>query len=832
MTDTTIDITPDPGVLVALTQTPIKPLDALCELVDNAVDAYYAAEMQGVSVPRREIHITIPKPAQVKSGVGTISIRDHGAGLDETGLANALRAGYAGKNRYDALGLFGMGFNIAAGKLGRRTVISTSCRGTSEELRVVYDLTDIIKQQTFNAPITRIAKSEPQHSGTTVEVMDWWPEGHQNANLARDLARITGKKLREQLGRRYASLLRDDSSRGIRMYLNGDPIAPFHHCVWDDSRYVERKRARIPAVFRFDEEVARTRRCIRDSIEVPPGSDECEHCGGTDFREVVERVHGWVGIQRYDHKDEFGIDVIRNGRAILVGEREAFFKYRDDNGDTTLEYPVDDVNGRIVGEVHLDHVPVHFTKEDFERTTDEWARAMEYVRGKGLREGRWEDGYSNPSPVSQLVRAYGRVRNFGPQDLYPAQWDPNRNKPGRLPRDQERELIRRFRDRDDGYVDDTRWYALVENGAVPPVLDQWSCPECMFEQADAPEECPGCGALIDPKKCVACNEPLLRSAGTCGACSAEQFSEPATPWACLVCGSRNDPAEDACLACGSARGTPNPLAPEHLHATSTPVPSMSRTGLSVVLAGGKQSVSIDLGVLSADLLPTSDGARLPLVSSWQGQRIEVFVDFSHAAFQGAGLAPMELVATEVANYWLNYHAELQGDPGHTIGALTAKAVLALRDDDPSGLQLADRIKAMFDDIAAELEDAQQAGDYFRELPEAEMTACIQSIGAAGRLKETEALTTSGKYLVFASAGTLIGFFEYAPEEWFGTVWTETLQTPDALTSEVSERIRQQRIDAYARCLADCADYQTFPTTDQYIVARALASYEFLSSQRA
>lgn len=30
------DFTPDPKVLIALTHTPMQPLDALCELIDNA----------------------------------------------------------------------------------------------------------------------------------------------------------------------------------------------------------------------------------------------------------------------------------------------------------------------------------------------------------------------------------------------------------------------------------------------------------------------------------------------------------------------------------------------------------------------------------------------------------------------------------------------------------------------------------------------------------------------------------------------------------------------------------------------------------------------------
>lgn len=34
------DFTPDPKVLIALTHTPMQPLDALCELIDNAIDSF------------------------------------------------------------------------------------------------------------------------------------------------------------------------------------------------------------------------------------------------------------------------------------------------------------------------------------------------------------------------------------------------------------------------------------------------------------------------------------------------------------------------------------------------------------------------------------------------------------------------------------------------------------------------------------------------------------------------------------------------------------------------------------------------------------------------
>ena len=45
------DFTPDPKVLIALTHTPMQPLDALCELIDNAIDSFYGAKIQGLNVP-------------------------------------------------------------------------------------------------------------------------------------------------------------------------------------------------------------------------------------------------------------------------------------------------------------------------------------------------------------------------------------------------------------------------------------------------------------------------------------------------------------------------------------------------------------------------------------------------------------------------------------------------------------------------------------------------------------------------------------------------------------------------------------------------------------
>ena len=826
-----IDFTPSPRILQALTGVPISPVDALCELVDNAVDSYLAAQLRGETVTHREIEITVPRPADIDRGDGSISIRDAGAGLDRRGLSNALRAGYSEQNRFDALGLFGVGFNIAAGKLGNHTVITTSQRGEVNDLTVAYNLADIQQADRFSAPIGVSEKADPVNSGTLVSITGWWPPGHQNHGFAKKLASIGARKLRADLGRRYATLLRDEEAP-IEMFLNGDPIMPFEHCIWDDSRFVERDGMQVPAVRRFDEEVARTRRCIRDGITPETSAKECPNCGGTDFREVIERVHGWIGVQRYDDKDDFGIDVIRNGRAILVGERDAFFRFTDEDGRAITEYPVDDVNGRIVGEVHLDHVPVHFTKSDFERATFEWTRAMERIRGQALRPGRWEDGYSNTSPVSQLVRAYGRLRNFGPRDLYPAQWDPIKNKPARLPREEEQDLIRRFREREDGYVDDTKWYERVTQGAQPPPEVEWECDACPTTAPSQPEECPGCGALTDPVPCIACGEAIARSSTHCPACGEEQFAQPKTPWACAACGGQNDPEARECASCGLAYGTPDPLAIGTLLGDATPIEGMSRQAISVELVNGQSSAPVDMNVWSANALTLPSGRKLPILAIWQGQSVNIFLDLAHPAFHGFGLAPTELVAAEVATYWHSYHSELNGKPGHGLGVLTAQAVLSMREDGEGGLQLVDRIKAMFETIASLLQDAPQAPGYFNELGNDEQERLAENLAQAGRLSELGALKTSGQYLAFASPRALSGFLEYAPEDWFARVWSGSLVGMDALSDDVAKKVRGHQLAVYARSLADCIDYLAYPQADERLRARAAASFEFLNSQMA
>ncbi len=186
-----LDITPTPEVLFALTRTPITPLDALSELIDNAIDSFRAAEIAGTPSPVRHVVIEVPGPSQIERGEGSIRVRDTGPGLTSEQIANAMRAGYTSKNHFDTLGLFGMGFNIATGKLGRTTQVISARAEDDHAIRVTLDLPELVRSRAFEVKAEEITKPAWLEHGTVVEVRGWWPKGDANHGFIREVARIT-----------------------------------------------------------------------------------------------------------------------------------------------------------------------------------------------------------------------------------------------------------------------------------------------------------------------------------------------------------------------------------------------------------------------------------------------------------------------------------------------------------------------------------------------------------------------------------------------------------------------------------------------------------------
>jgi len=129
----TINILPDPRILEVITHNPMPPVNALCELIDNSIDGFGTAQERGIEITKPTIDVTLPSRSEVSGNIGRLVVRDNGPGLSKEEANDAIRAGYSGNVPIGRLGLFGMGFNISTGKLGKKTVFKTA-RSLSENL--------------------------------------------------------------------------------------------------------------------------------------------------------------------------------------------------------------------------------------------------------------------------------------------------------------------------------------------------------------------------------------------------------------------------------------------------------------------------------------------------------------------------------------------------------------------------------------------------------------------------------------------------------------------------------------------------------------------------
>lgn len=405
---TTLDITPSPRLLQVLGDIPLQPWQCLAELVDNSLDELLKQPNRPPENPL-VVNISIED-----AGGGTVlTVNDNGFGMSEEELERALRAGHSAKSRYGSLGLFGMGFNIATARLGNITTVSTTQAGSDQRVRTTIDFADIQRRESFTVPLERLPAPRSE-MGTTVQVV---LKREMAENFRRPAAQQT---LRSQLGDVYSFLLRDQvpgiSREGFSaripavIRLGGQEVRARLPCIWSDERAVASYGQQVHAVQYIDTRLTAATACLDCGYwDRKNGPEVCEECGSSRLELRERRVWGWLGIQRYIDSSNYGIDFIRYGRKILKLDKSIFMYTDADTLQTDAEYPIEMPanQGRIVGEIHLDHVPVTYQKNDFDRQSNDWQKAIELVRGLGPLKPR-SAREANDSPLARLYSAYRR----------------------------------------------------------------------------------------------------------------------------------------------------------------------------------------------------------------------------------------------------------------------------------------------------------------------------------------------------------------------------------------------------------------------------------------
>lgn len=406
--DIFLDTTPHPRILSVLAEIEFQPWQCVAELVDNSLDGFLQSFRAGETISSPTVKVAF--------GRETVEISDNGPGMSVEQLAGAVSAGWTSREGFESLGLYGIGFNIATARLGEKTTILTTRKGDKYWSGVVIDIAAAMnykhadKKAGFLRKLEQSEKSNPEDSGTRIKVENIKRDWRQNFSSDSWIK----SHIREKLARIYGTMLRDENAQPLHFHLhvNERKVSAWEHCVWPEDITVFRKNeGNVPPILTIDQDFG-----VRYySTEAHQFVDSPDGLEKDKVITVKERVYGWIGIQRYAHPNDYGIDIIRNGRKIEIACKD-FFEWETPDGEIQLEYPIDDFRsgGRIVGEIHLDHGYVHYTKHKFEREHASWGQLLLALRNKEPLTKRSNYGFEGAN-TSQLGRLFRTFRRNSPQ---------------------------------------------------------------------------------------------------------------------------------------------------------------------------------------------------------------------------------------------------------------------------------------------------------------------------------------------------------------------------------------------------------------------------------
>jgi len=407
-----LDITPTPQILQLLENLAVDPWRCVAELIDNSLDDF---RRNGSADGRVTVNVE----------GSTLIVEDNGSGMSHVELGNALRAGYSSKSKVGELGLFGIGFNVACARLGRKATIITKRIEDNHWTKVIVDINQLKRDNSFLVTPVSIDLEKSHNHGTMV-IIELHKEHLADFSRPRYLAKIS-----EDLGRCYSFILRDSvpgltgehagSPRPIEIIVGGVRVQPWLPCIWSEARSVQYKGNDVAAVKKFERQLPDAAICENcGKRNASSAVHTCDSCGSSNIIRTSRRVWGWIGVQRYLDRLEFGLNFIRNGRTIQFRNQDIFTFYDPSSGEIYKDYPVEwpaDM-GRIVGEVHCDHVPVDFIKTHFDKDDQDWLGVLDIIRGTSSLQPRRATGRPNSSPLAEIFNAY-RINEPGTRYLIP-----------------------------------------------------------------------------------------------------------------------------------------------------------------------------------------------------------------------------------------------------------------------------------------------------------------------------------------------------------------------------------------------------------------------------
>ncbi|HZZ80577.1 MAG TPA: ATP-binding protein [Gemmataceae bacterium] len=738
------DLQPDPRILPMLGEINLSQWKCLAELVDNSVDGFLEMIRAGQVLTQPEISVSIPTN---DTPTAKVTVRDNGPGMPRDKLEMAVRAGWSGSDPTANLGLFGMGFNIATARLGTVTTVWTTRENDAEWVGLRIDFEELRRQRHFRTPALTRPKTDPREHGTEVTVERLKPEQRQWFSKAANRS-----ILKRELSRAYSAMLQPGGvPAAFRLLLNATAVQGRQHCIWGGEgnparEVVSSKFGPVSAYQAIDVNLPDRPFCRKCWQWLPADETACPSClSNADVILRRRSIRGWIGIQRYLSKTEFGIDLLRHGRKIEIANKDLFQWIDGENAES--EYPIDDPRqrGRIVGELHLDHCRVTYTKDRFDRTDPAWDDMCRAVRGEGpLRPDKAEEAGFGPNN-SPLFKLFQMFRRSSPKPKVAGCYARLLLVPDN---DRAEEIAKKFHEGDASFQTDAKWWELVE-------------------EADRQLLAPGTGGGI----------------GAPPAGGLDGFGpNPAAPTA-------GEPTPDP----GT---TPSqPASPE------IPIASLSSEYRS---DSTNQRWDIRaLEVLDSHPMLAATGRPWALRAQPNGTH-EFLVNTNHSVFASATMTPLDALLAELAWSAMDF---LRSDSGAaSFASVLAElrdryaAIHAL-----DTVALGNQARQVLLDIATTLRwhnDTADALALFNELPSADQDAVFQRMAtrAAGN---PQAIIAEGRFLEYAPPRVVADFFGNHPEQFLdGNCWDDAYATLDYGRAAATQEAQARLVRYYESLFAD------------------------------
>lgn len=454
MTGSTINLTPTPEILAVIAEVDLQLHQCLAEFIDNSLDELVeATKIDSELEPR--IDVSIPTPGKVGANP-TISVADNGRGMTAEQLESALRAGSSGKSRHGSLGMFGMGFNIASARLGGVTEVRTGRKGDTHWAIATIDLREMQRLGSYLVPLRTEDKDIDEH-GTSITVSRLQEDIQSKLRAQNQISNV-----KSNLGRVYTYMLRKPDGVysgasfmggcGLSLYVNDRAVEPYLPCIWDPSRSVSYKGGAVQAAAAIDIPLTSAWACLNCGHWYAHRPEKCVTCESEDIDLRERRVWGWIGVQRYADKSDFGFSFFREGRCIAYQDK-SLFDWEDDDGTRELEYPIELGMGRIVGEIHVDHIKPNVRKTDFDRSSTDWATMVEKVRGRSPLRPNIAKSRNYPANETILGKYFNAFRRNDPGVNFLM---PGNGSKALL--DLARNWANEFRKGDPDYLTDEKWW--------------------------------------------------------------------------------------------------------------------------------------------------------------------------------------------------------------------------------------------------------------------------------------------------------------------------------------------------------------------------------------